>query len=68
MVGAAAVRILDRGDQKEEMLRAVREHDDPYAARRALYLERQRERVAALHGEGPPAPLPHRCRRREVSR
>jgi phospholipid-binding lipoprotein MlaA len=68
VISSATVRILDRRDRKEEMLDGVRKSDDPYAARRNLYLQRQRERVEALHGEGPPAPPPHRCRRRAISR
>ncbi|MET3712739.1 phospholipid-binding lipoprotein MlaA [Sphingomonas trueperi] len=68
VISSATVRILDRRDRKEAMLDGVRKSDDPYATRRNLYLQRQRERVEALHGEGPPAPPPHRCRRREVSR
>lgn len=70
VIGSAAVRILDRRDQKEEMLRGVRESDDAYAARRDLYLRRQHERVEALRfgehvsADGTPAePQPKRCRR-----
>ncbi|MGN8001026.1 MlaA family lipoprotein [Sphingomonas sp. 22176] len=67
VLGSAAVRILDRRDRKEEMLVKVRQSDDPYAARRDLFLEHQRERVETLHGEGPSTPPPHRCRRARVS-
>lgn len=70
VIGSAAVRILDRRDQKEAVLGEVRESEDPYATRRDLYLERQRERVEALHGEGPLVPPPHRChagKRREAA-
>lgn len=62
VIGSAAVRILDRRDQKEEMVQTVRDSDDPYAARRDLYLQRQQERVDGLHGGG--ASPPHRCRRK----
>lgn len=63
VIGSAAVRILDRRDQKEEALRTVDASDNPYATRRTLYLRRQRERIEALHGRpvlGEPAP--QRCR------
>lgn len=68
VISSAVVRILDRRDRKDEMLDGIRKSDDPYAARRDLYLERQRERVEALHGDGPSTPPPHRCRRREDRR
>lgn len=64
VISAAAIRILDRRDQKEAMLSTVHGSEDPYAARRDLYLERQRERVQALHGEGPMVLPPHHCRRK----
>lgn len=67
-ISSATVRTLDRRGRKEAMLDDVRKSDDPYAARRNLFLQRQRERVERLHGEGPSAPPPHRCRRTEVSR
>jgi phospholipid-binding lipoprotein MlaA len=68
VISSATVRILDRRGRKEEMLDGVRHSQDPYAARRDLYLQRQRDRVEALHGAGPSALPPHRCRRREDQR
>ena len=64
VVSSGAIRILDRRDQKEEMVQRVKESDDPYAARRDLFLQRQRERVETLQAMGRPGEQPHRCRRK----
>ncbi|WP_198162154.1 MlaA family lipoprotein [Sphingomonas sp. TDK1] len=63
VIGSAVVRILDRRDQKEEILQTVRDSEDPYAVRRDLYLQRQRARVEALRD----APPPHSCRRKAMA-
>lgn len=68
VISAATIRILDRRDQKEAMLREVEEADDRYAARRDLFLRRQRERVETLQGAGQPGGAPRRCRRRDAAR
>ena len=66
MISSATIRILDRRDQKDEMLRHVEATDDAYAARRDLFLKRQRERVETLHAMGQPGEEPHRCRRKSA--
>ena len=66
VISSATIRILDRRDQKDEMLRHVEATDDAYAARRDLFLKRQRERVETLHAMGQPGEEPHRCRRKSA--
>lgn len=81
IVASNAFRVVNQRVEMEDALQEVRESDDPYAARRDLYLQGRTNRIARLKGEegaGPPAPedgaadngsspsdRPHSCSKRK---
>lgn len=50
LLTSGAVRVLDRRAETDDRARAVRASDDPYRARRALYMHKRQAEIEQLHG------------------
>lgn len=56
LIGTNVYRVLDRRAEQEDELARVKESEDPYAARRDLYLQKRQDRLDRVMGRKGPDP------------